>query len=299
RRLRRIQVHFLLRRLLRSAATVLLPTAGRAELFAYSLLPRRLRQRGRVVLYVHQMRMDGSRFARLQWIARRAPEARILTTTDALAEEIRGAGFSHVQSQPCPFSLPPHPPEEPPFRHAIFPGMARMDKSLPLIVELIELMKQQSSAIPLLLQAAPNHHGEYAADVAALLQRIRHIGYPHLRMPAQTISGDAYLEQFVGAICLQPYLVDKYANKISGITLDALARGSPVVVRKGIWSAALVERFGAGIVVDSGQVTEWLGAIEQLIGSYRYYQLRCKEAYGWLKKHHSADSLLTTIRRMP
>ncbi|MDX8414400.1 MAG: hypothetical protein R8J85_09970, partial [Mariprofundales bacterium] len=296
--LRRIQVHFLLRRLLRAGDTVLLPTAGRAELFAYALVPKRLRMRGKALFYVHQMRMDGKRAARLQWIARRAPEARILTTTDALAEVIRSAGFSQVQSQPCPFALPDAEPADTPFKQVIFPGMARMDKNLPLIADLIALMQQGAHAMPLLVQAGPNHHGEYAADIAALIEKIRHIGYPHLTMPGRAVNGEDYLAQFVGGVCLQPYVVAEYANKISGITLDALARGCPVIVRKGIWPATMVAQFDAGIVVDSDAAVDWLSAINAVVRHYSQYQQQCRLAYAWLREHHSADNLLATIRRM-
>ena len=299
RALRRIQLHFLLRRLLRGGATLLVPTAGRSELFAYALVPERLRKRGKACFYVHQMRMDGNRFRRLQQIARKAPETRILTTTEALAEAIRQAGFDHVRSQPCPFNLPESAPAETPFRHLIFPGMARMDKNLPLIAELIALMAARGATIPFLLQGAPNHHGIFAEEVAALLDRIAAIGYPKLTLPRLAAHGDDYLDQFRGAICLQPYLVAEYANKISGITLDALARGCPVIVREGIWPAKLVAQFDAGMVINSEQAADWLAAAEQVIADYPRYQRRCRDAYAWLREHHSAGSLLATMEGMP
>lgn len=299
RALRRIQLHFLLRRLLRQGETVLIPTAGRAELFAYALLPKPLRRRGKAIFYVHQMRMDGNRFARLQWIAHRAAETRILTTTDALAEAIRRAGFAQVKSHPCPFALPDAAPVATAFKQLIFPGMARMDKNLPLIADLVVLMQQQGSTIPLLVQAGPNHHGEYADDIALLIGKIRRADYPHLTMPASAVSGEDYLAQFVGGICLQPYLVKNYANKISGITLDALARGCPVIVRKGIWPATMVAQFDAGIVVDSDAAADWLVAINNAIAHYSRYQQQCREAYRWLSEHHSAANLLATIRSLP
>ncbi|MDX8409855.1 MAG: hypothetical protein R8J84_07455 [Mariprofundales bacterium] len=299
RKLRRIQLHFLLRRLLADGETVFVPTASRSELLAYALIPRRLRQRGKVVFYVHQMGMDGRRFARLQWIARKAPEARILTTTEALADAIRRAGLRNVQRQACPFALPHEAPESTHFCQVIFPGMARMDKNLPLVAKLIACMQTTQSTIPLLLQAGPNHHGEYAPDVAALLSQIRQLDYPHLTMPSCAMHGEAYLEQFVGGICLQPYRVDQYANKISGITLDALARGCPVVVRQGIWPATMVAQFDAGVVVDSEDAAAWLRAIEMVIGDYARYQANCRQAYLYLQQEHDPSHLLATLQEMP
>ncbi len=298
RRLRRLQIHFLMRRLLRAGERILVPTAGRAELFAYALIPEQTRQRGEATFYVHQMRMDEQRRRRLQWIARRAPETRILTTTDALAQSIREAGFQRVRSQPCPFAIPEEEPPATPFRQVIFPGVARMDKNLPLVVDLIALLHEKEQAIPVMLQAAPNHHGEYAPDVAEELARARAIGYPHLTLPGRAIHGPDYLGQFRGAVCLQPYRVSEYANKISGITLDALARGCPVLVRKGIWPATLVARFEAGVVIDSDRATDWLDALQEVVTRYDCYQARCRDAYHWLREHHGAHSLLATMEEL-
>ncbi|RMH51634.1 MAG: glycosyltransferase family 1 protein [Zetaproteobacteria bacterium] len=298
RALRRPQLHLLLRRLLRGGERILVPTAGRPELLAFALLPERLRRLGLAYFYVHQMRMEGNRFRRLQRIARRAPETPILTTTEALAEAIGQAGFRTVACQPCPFTLPEEPPKVVPFRQLIFPGVARMDKNLPLIAELIALLQRQRRAIPFLLQAGPNHHGEYAADVATLLERIRAVGYPHLTMPGRTLEGKAYFDQFPGAICLQPYRVREYADKISGITLDALARGCPVIVRAGIQPAGLVARFDAGVVIDSDDAACWLDAIDRVIADYVAFQRRCSDACAWLREHHSATALLDAMERM-
>ncbi|MDQ6950742.1 MAG: hypothetical protein Q9M26_03665 [Mariprofundales bacterium] len=295
RKLRRIQLHFLLRRLLRAGESVFVLTASRAELFSYAMIPKALRQRGNAVFYVHQMRMDAKRLRRLQWIARRAPEMRILTTTEALAQSISQAGFAQVRCQPYPLALPEALPATPPFRHLLFPGMARMDKNLALVAEVIGRMHQRGCTIPVHLQAAPNHHGEFAPDVAALLQKIRHIGYPHLTMPEQAVDGAAYLDQFRGAICLQPFHRDQYADKVSGITLDALGQACPVVVRSRIWAATMVTRYDAGAVVDGDDANIWLDAIIAVIADYPRYQANCCQAYAELRQQHDPARLFAAI----
>jgi len=298
RQWRRVQLHLLMRKLLHRGERVLVMTASRSELFSYAMIPKRLRAHGQVVLYVHQMRMDTKRFARLQWIARRVPEMQIFTTTEQLARDISRAGFTQVRCQPYPFALTASMPEQPPFRHLLFPGMARMDKNLALVAEIIRLMQQRESTTPIYLQAAPNHHGEFAPDVAALLDTIRNIGYPHLTMPAQSLDGEAYLDQFRGGLCLQPFHLAQYADKVSGVTLDALSQLCPVVVRAKIWAATMVTRYQAGSVVEGEDPSLWLNAIEAVIADYPHYQEQCRHAYAALRKEHDPARLFAAIMQV-
>lgn len=295
RRIRRLQVYFLLRKLLNRGETIFLPTASRAELAAYALIPERIRKKGRAYFYVHQMRVDGSKGKRLKAIANRAPETRVLCTTDSLAASIRDSGFTDVREQAYPFEVPNLAPQNNPFRHIIFPGIARMDKNLPFMAELLSHMSRKKSSIPMMIQAAPNHHGEYAADVSQTLHDIEATLYPHLNMPKASLSDDEYLNQFVGGICLQPYVTSEYSNKISGITLDALTRGCPVIVQKGIHSAELVEQFKAGICLDSCDPDSWLEAMEKVVHDYATYKNNCRKAFEYLARTHHPMRTLETL----
>jgi len=296
RKVRRVQLFFLLRRLLLQGDTVFLPTTSRAELAIFALLPKRIKNKGRIFFYIHQMRIEGSKAKRLQAIAKRSSEARILCTTDALAQCMKKAGFQHVCEQPCPFEIPETFPNNPHFHQIIFPGIARKDKNFPFILTLLSELKSSHLSLPFLIQAAPNHHGELPNDIQSIIHQITDLRYSTLRMPCREMNHEEYLEQFAGGICLQPYIVDEYAEKISGITLDALARGCPVIIRKGIHSANLVEQYQAGICIDNTKAEDWIQAIQHIIQHYETYQANCRAAFNDLSyTHHPMRTLETLI----
>jgi len=295
RRIRRPQLWWLLRRLSAAGDCVLLPTAGRSELALYSFLPPQLRKQGNVWFYLHQLRMDGAREARLRMLAARIPDAKILCTHPLLQGIMHDAGFLQVQTQPCPFEPPQHQFKAERFRRIIFPGEVRLDKNFPFLVKLVAAMHQQKMTIPIMIQAGPNHHGQYSATIAALIQSLRAIGYPYLEMPQQAFAGEAYLEQYTGGICLQPYRSEDYAAKISGITLDALTRGCPCIAATATWPAQVLKEFSAGEVCEHLDVSDWLQAINQVIADYPRYQQQCRQAMKVLSQRHHPMRTLETI----
>lgn len=298
RRIRRPQLWWLLRSLLAKGDTVLLPTAGRSELAVYGLLPQNLRKQGKVWFYLHQLRMDRTREKRLHMLAQRLPEARLLCTHPALQDIVSQAGFRHVTMQPCPFEPPQHDFQATTFRHIVFPGEARLDKNLPFLVELIRHMHAEKMTIPIVIQAGPNHHGTFSKAISRVIQTLRGIGYAHLQIPQQALSGDNYLEQFTGALCLQPYRIEDYAAKISGITLDALTRGCPCIAAAGTWPADVLSEFSAGKVCEALDVPLWMQAIEEVIHDYARYQSQCQQAMLALRERHHPMRTLETITRI-
>ncbi|MDQ6976375.1 MAG: glycosyltransferase [Mariprofundaceae bacterium] len=295
RRIRRLQLWWLLRDLLTKGDGVLLPTAGRSELAIYSFLSRKLRQKGDAWFYFHQLRMDGAREARLRLLTQRIPEANILCTHPALQRIVRDSGFNHALLQPCPFAPPLHPFKIASFQHIIFPGEARLDKNFPFLLTLVRYMHEQQMTIPIMIQAGPNHHGHYSVAIAELIQSLRNIGYAYLNMPQQAFSSGDYLDQFTGGLCLQPYRSEDYAAKISGITLDALTRGCPCIAATNTWPADVLNEFGAGKVCEALDVQIWMQAIMQVIDDYPRYQQQCRQAMDVLSIRHHPMRTLETI----
>ncbi|RME03492.1 MAG: glycosyltransferase family 1 protein [Bacteroidetes bacterium] len=241
------------------------------------------------------MRMDASGKKRLALLARKVSSAQILCTHERLREQLLEAGFTKVSLQPCPFIVPEKTFEPGPFQQLIAPGEARPDKNLGFLSQIITWLRDHQAEIPLFLQAAPNHHGEFAPDILKQLNAIESIGYPSLTMAKSALSEEAYLGQFHGAICLQPYRPQDYAGKISGITLDALARGAPCIATRGTWPAEIVEEFGAGIVCEENDVEAWGRAIEQAVAEFPQLQRSCKRAYDALSERHHPKRTLETI----
>ena len=96
--------------------------------------------------------------------------------------------------------------------------------------------------------AEPQHLRDPAP--AGLLERLRTSGYPALRLLPDAMEADAYRALFRGAIVLQPHDAATFADRVSGVTLDALAAGAPVITTAGTWMARLVAQDGTGIATD-------------------------------------------------
>ena len=83
-----------------------------------------------------------------------------------------------------------------------------------------------------------DHYGKYDAATRADIARLEAMRYPPLTLIRETPSPEEYAANFPGSICLQPYDRAEFRDRVSGVTLDALAHGCPIVATAGTWSAA-------------------------------------------------------------
>jgi glycosyltransferase involved in cell wall biosynthesis len=76
---------------------------------------------------------------------------------------------------------------------------------------------------------------------------------------------------------LAPYERAKFANGVSGVVLDALLHGAPVVATSGTWAGDVVDRFDAGIVLRDRTAAQLADAVERILGRWdRYAQNAAK-----------------------
>jgi len=250
RRWRKLQALWLYRRLLRSGAPILVPTATWFDLRALDLAARGPIPPRRAFLYFHKWRASARRARALARLARRQPDLALFGTSQPIVQALRRGGFTHVE-QLVPVlgaDLPAQPPA--PFRALLSAGAARADKGFTHVVDLVEHLAAAGSSLPIVVQASGDHYGRYDERTRADLHRLQRSGYPHLTVLAGTLDAKQYQGLFTGAICLQPYGRDEYADKMSAVTFDALRNGAPIVTVSGTTMAAIVEASGAGIVVD-------------------------------------------------
>jgi hypothetical protein len=286
RRWRKLQALWLYRQLLRSGAPVLVPTATWFDLRALDLAARGTIARERAFLYFHKWRASARRTEALNRLARRQPDLALFGTSEAIVQALRASGFSRVE-QVAPVlgaDLAPQPAS--PFRALLSAGAARADKGFAHIVDLVEHMAATGSALPIVVQASGDHYGRYDEHTRADLLRLRACPYPHLTIRADTLDAAQYQGLFAGAICLQPYGRSDYADKMSAVTFDSLRNGAPIVTVAGTTMAAIVERSGAGIVVDQPTPQTLLQACSAIAQQYPQYSEHARRA----GEQHSAAS---------
>jgi glycosyltransferase involved in cell wall biosynthesis len=278
RRVRLPQALLLFRRLLRHPDPIVVMTARRSDLILINWVAARPLPPNRVFLYFHWFRDTPGKSRFLQKMAARLPNLVILGTTASVVEAFRRCGFANVYLVTYPATRPAHAAPPLPFRQLLYAGAARQDKGFAQVVDLVERLARKKESVPITIQISADHYGKYDPATRADLARLRAIGYAPLKLVGETLSPADYAALFPGSICLQPYRRADFVDRVSGVTLDALAHGCPVVATSGTWMAGLISRFGAGLALDDISAEGLHGAIGAVMGRYASYQAAARAA---------------------
>jgi glycosyltransferase involved in cell wall biosynthesis len=290
--MRFVQLYWLLRRLLRLPGRILIMTARRADLTLlnwaiYGTVPE-----GKVFVYFHWYRETPARLEYLKKLAPAHPNIIILATTDSLAALFRRAGFRNVIGLPYPLTARALAAQaQPEFRHVLYAGAARQDKGFGRVVDLIEHLHRSGEAMPVVVQMSSDHYGKYDEVTRRDITRLRACSYSPLTLVEKTLRPDEYAELYRGAICLQPYDPEPFRDRVSGITMDALAYGSPVIVPAGTWMSRLIEPAEAGTVVNDFRSETILSAVNTIKADYSRYSRSASAAGAKLRDRSWAPLL--------
>lgn len=296
RRWRRLQALQLLRRLLREPGRILVSTAGTTDLVLAELAAA-----GRTIaphklhLFFHWVGAKAGKTKLLTAIARRQPNLRIFGPTPAVVELFARCGFD---ASLAPYPVEPAadvPTAAEPFRHLLVAGGARLDKGLAHIVALVDAMTSRGTALPITIQTSAETQHARDSEVAGLLDHLARSSHRGLQLCSEALGPDAYRALFRGAIVVQPYSAADFADRVSGVTLDALSAGAPVVATAGTWMARLVDAHRAGIAVADLGPASLLRAIESVHADYAGFSARARLASASLREAHSARGLVDAL----
>ena len=273
RRLRLPQLLMLFRRLLRTGdEPVVVMTARRFDLTLARLAAGGALRPGRLFLYFHWFRQTPRRIAYLRRAAAAKLPVTILATTESATATFESAGFERVLDLPYPITAVAADGADTGFRHLLYAGAARADKGFQYVVDLVELLHRRGMHVPVTVQASAEHYGKYDDATRADLARLERSGYASLRLVRETLAPVQYAELFRGAICLQPYDKDDFRDRVSGVTLDALSYGAPVIGPAGTWIARQFAGLPAGIALEDVGAESMLGAVQTVMASYDRYR---------------------------
>ena len=295
RRWRRLQGLWLLRRLLRQPGRILIATAGSADLVmadwaaAGRIPPRKL------YCFVHWVGAKANKTKLLRSVARRQPNLQILAPTAAVAEVFTRCGFQTT--------LVPYPLEfasaaaldAAPFTHLLVAGGARIDKGFDRVVDLVEAMHLRGLTLPIVVQTSFEARHQYDGELSDAMDRLRRSNYAGLSLRDEAMDAAAYRALFDGAVVIQPYSAREFGDRVSGVTLDALAAGAPVVATAGTWMARLVSQFGAGVATGDLSADGLLRAVQTVLSDHAGFAARARVAAARVRSDHSARGLIDTV----
>ncbi len=289
------QAFFLVRRLLGDGRTVFIPTAGRTDIMLADRAVGR-RSSGRAVLYVHWLRPTPQRLKSLAAVARRRPEMELLTTTVTVCDILMSCGFRRVRHVPYPTPMRGETGVgSVPFRHLLFAGAARRDKGFHRVVELVARLAAADERVPVLVQTVGDVYGQLSPDVARDVRRLEGLDYAALRIEPGSLDEQRYRRSFEGAVCIQLYDPVDFADRVSGVTLDALCAGAPIVAHEGTWMARAVLRFGAGAVVQPDDIDAAALAAKDLAARYEAFSAAARRAGATLRSEHDPRRLVEAV----
>jgi len=221
-------------------------------------------------------------------------EALAIAPTPGIAEFLRATGWRRVEEVPYPAVAEgvvlDHPAAP---RHLLMAGAARLNKGLALLVDACRSWASGSCppAATLLVQSTGKRAGTHGAEEAQLLDQLAALKQPWLTLDPTAPDRDAYVSRFHGAIVLAPYDPRVFKDNVSGIALDALLHGAPVVATAGTWAADVVERFGSGVVMAEWSASALVDAVAQAERTWPTMSRRAVEASRILADEHDPRRL--------
>ena len=278
RRIRLLQALLLYRRLLRSSAPIVVTTARRSDLVSLDLVARGPLPRRRVFLYFHWLRETPDKLRSFRKLAQRQPHVVIFGTTVSVVDFFKRCGFANVLLLAYPPPAPSGGDEPARFRQFLYAGAARQDKGFPLIADLVELLAREGATTPVTVQVSADHFGKVDVKTREDIGRLEAAGYAPLELKSQTLTPQEYSALFPGSVCLQPYNRNEFRDRVSGVTLDALAHASPVVATAGTWSAELIKPFRAGIELHDMDAASLLQAARRIEQEYAVFSSAARVA---------------------
>lgn len=295
RPIRKIQSFFLFRRLLKEPGKILIPTAGTIDFLLLNWASGRPIPPNKVYLYVHWLGAKTDKSSRLARIAKSQPHLVVLCTTDSTAAFFASLGFQSSTVTYPMASAQESAQDEPKFTHLLFAGAARMDKGFDRIVDLVEDLASTQAEVPFLVQTSPTHQARHESGVWHYLERLGRTKFPQLTLIDKTLEPHEYLDLFKGAISIQPYVASEFADRVSGVTLDALSAGCPVVVTANTWLGRVVMTHNAGVATDDLSPKGLRAAVDEILDNYADYARRATKAGQLLRQEHSAAKMMSVI----
>lgn len=228
--------------------------------------------------------------------ARARRHALALAPTETIAGSLRRAGWRRVHCIPYPVLAPAEAPIPVPFRQVMMAGVARLNKGLDLIVALAKQWQSEGQSIPLFVQISKKHAVRHGHREVALVEELVASGYGGLTVDEQAPDRVEYVNRFRGALVLAPYERERFAEAVSGIVLDALLHGAPVIATRGTWAGWQVERFSAGVTIEKRTPEALAIAIDTVLSDWSGYSERACEAARQLAHEHDPRHLIDVVR---
>ena len=149
--------------------------------------------------------------------------------------------------------------------HLVAPVQAQSAKGFPLLAGLAERFRHSlhTGSVALTARSAPQPTDNEAStqrQAAAIKSFGGVLIDEHLTdLQYAALVGSAH-------VVVVPYALDYFRTRTSGVVLDAIAAGKPVVTTRGTWAGDLVEHHRVGMTFEDGDLDSFEFAVRRVIG---------------------------------
>jgi glycosyltransferase involved in cell wall biosynthesis len=231
----------------------------------------------------------------------RVNKVRFVTDSDQLSEEIALLARLQVDVVPHPSLIfQDRPVTQSSGRSGkglriFLPGPARFEKGADLLLEAGKILEEHAGrTITFVLQWENDFEGPdgsiHSLDVSASAQA--RVEYDIIRAP---LSSEEYRAQLEAAdIIALPYRSQAYFARISGVAVEALVLGKPVIYTRHTWIARQMERFDSGIATEENPLA-LVEAIDLAMEDFEGLSHRAESASVDARNYFSTESFLAGL----
>lgn len=225
-------------------------------------------------------------------------QALAIAPTPSTTRFLRNSGWRRVVEVPYPALAPAELVRSSRLKRLLVAGAARVNKGIEIVVGLAERMAERGDAMELFIQTtAKRRGGRLGRKEGDCLERLSNCKLQALRMDPASPDRDKYTGRFSGALVLAPYHPIKFADNVSGVALDALLHGAPVVATAGTWHARLVSRFGAGVIMEDWSARSLDVAVAEARLRWDEISTQARRAASILAQEHDPAHMLSILSR--
>lgn len=176
----------------------------------------------------------------------------------------------------------------------LFPGAARGGKGFSSTLEAVQQLAIDPNLEPIVRYAPhPNVADEEQATRVGKLPE-------NVRVVAGDLDDDEFLELFQNAdMCVLPYEPEAFGQRTSGLLIDAVYHGLPVVATTETWLGEFVARFGCGVVIDDTSAERIFAAVKQIAADLAGFRERARDAAEQYFGVNSWSALADSILEVP
>lgn len=172
-------------------------------------------------------------------------------------------------------------------------GNARDEKGILELLDAVRIIEAvgQADRFDFVFQV-----NDAAADIEPAIRAFADEPRAYTRLLTESLSSEAYFDLLKSAdIVALPYWRDIYMARTSGVFLEAVAAGKPVVCTDDTWMSDQLELAGAGVLIQDRNETDLANALIRCADEFEAMDKRARATAGKWLEFHNPDSFMRAL----